>query len=110
MFLERIVLSARQFVGPTEADEVRCDDAQAPGGEHGDHPAENERPAALAMQQQHDPSIARALVDKVHAQLAEVLIRNFGIVRGEAEFGEVREVLFGGTNDAGHALVPHALP
>ena len=65
-------------------------------GEHRDHLAVQVAPRRLAVHQQHDRRVARALVEVVDAQRAVVAGRDLDVVRREREAGQVGEAVVGG--------------
>ena len=89
--LDRVRRTGHRLVGATEADQVRGDGAQPLLGQAGHHGAVEVRPGGLAVQQEHDLGIGRALVDVVHAQA----VGQRGVARSEGVAGEVGEALFG---------------
>ena len=99
----RVVGARRRLVGAAEADQVGRDRAQPGGGEHRDHRAVEEAPRRLAVHEQHDRRVARALVEVVHAQRAVAAGWDLDVVRRERETGQVGEAVVRGTDDVHRA-------
>src|SRR5581483_5043269 len=86
----------RQLVGLAEADEVRRDRTHAGRHERRDHLAIEITPGRLTVQEQRNRSIARPLVEVMHAQAGDVEpVRLEAVARKvlEARVGRTENVL-----------------
>ena len=85
-----VVAALGRLVRAAEADQVGGDAPQSGVDQHRDHRPVEEAPRRLAVHEQHDRAVGRALVEVVHAQRAAVAVGHLDVVRRERRSRAVR--------------------